>query len=200
MKCKYHEERNAEQFCASCGIPICSDCIEEVRPDEFFCFQCAMLQSVTQGGTSIVDKRDKAKRKALGKKVEWGPFHYFIVISSVLIAVMWGVIIFGGKEAPGNRIDFVRQERAFLFMVDSSIKRYAHYENDKYPEQLVDLVPKYLPMKKNELIYLDLLSYVKSINAGYMLSLANPKSGEFIILTPNGISYDNADLGEEVLR
>ena len=67
MRCKHHPEREAEQFCATCGIPLCQDCVEETRPGEYFCFQCAMLQTVTIGGTSIVDKRKKAVEKKAEK-------------------------------------------------------------------------------------------------------------------------------------
>lgn len=192
MQCKNHPNRDAVQFCTSCGIPLCNDCTEEARPREYYCFQCAMLHSVSEVGTSIVDKREKATEKKLAKKREWGPFHYFVIVSSVLIAVMWGIIIFGGKKAPGSKIDFAKQERVFLFLVDSSIKRYAHYEGNKYPAQLPDLVPKYLPMREEDLHQLKRLSYQRDPQKGYRLSLAKPKQGTMnIIITPKGIEYEH---------
>ena len=116
MKCKHHPNRDAEQFCNSCGIPLCGDCAEESKPGEYYCFQCAMLHSVSEVGTTISDKRQESIKKKLEKKKkkEWGPFHYFVIVSSVLIVVMWGVILFGGKKGPGQRLDFEKQERVFL--------------------------------------------------------------------------------------
>ncbi|MDY7037316.1 MAG: B-box zinc finger protein, partial [Thermodesulfobacteriota bacterium] len=126
MQCKTHPNRMAEHFCASCGIPICNECAEEVTTGQYYCFQCAMFQTVSGVGTTLKDKRSKvAGKKGKGKK-KWGPFHYFVISSSVLIAVMWGVIIFGGQKAPGGSVDFTKNKRVFLFMVDGAIKRYAH--------------------------------------------------------------------------
>ncbi|MBW2609214.1 MAG: hypothetical protein JRC68_02590 [Deltaproteobacteria bacterium] len=191
MKCKNHPNRDAEQFCKSCGIPVCNDCTEEAKPGEYYCFQCAMLHSVSAVGTSIVDKRDQAEKKKLEKKKAWGPFHYFVIVASVMIAVMWSVIIFGGKKAPGNRIDFSKNQRVFLFMVDSSIKRYARYEGNKYPDQLKDIIPKYLSLQKEDLVYLEKLSYKRDPKVGYRLSFTNPKPGEInIIISPKGIQHE----------
>ncbi len=193
MKCKNHPNREAVHFCESCGVPLCEECTEEPIPGHFFCFQCAMLQAVSGVGTSLKDRRQKVTEKKIAKKREWGPFHYFVILSSVLIAVMWGVIIFGGpEEAPGNKIDYANQERVFLFMVNSSIKRYHFYEDNRYPETLTELVPKYLPMDKADLPELTRLAYRKDAISGYALSLANPEPGEMnIIISPAGIKYES---------
>jgi len=192
MKCKNHPKVDAEQFCASCGIPICRDCIEAPMPGQYFCFQCAMLQTVSVVGTSLANQRTRAgEKKLIKKKKPWGPFQYFLILSSVMIAVMWGVIIFGGQKAPGQKIDFANQERVFLFMVDSSIKRYAHYHGNKYPDKLTDIVPKYLHLSNQDIPQLSRFNYIKDPRTGYQLSLANPKPGEMnIIISPQGIKYN----------
>ena len=189
MQCKNHSDRPAVHSCSSCNAPLCDACVEETRPGEYFCFQCAMLQSVSQMGSSLAHKKDKASGdKGKGKK--WGPFRYFMTVSSVLIAVMWVVIIFGGEPPPQRTGDFAKKGRVFLFMVDGALKRYAHYEDKRYPEQLVDLVPKYLALKDSEVIYLKRLSYEKGAKTGYRLSLANPGEGEMNpVLSPRGIEY-----------
>jgi hypothetical protein len=191
MKCKNHPKKDAVQFCSSCGIPICQECIEEPAPGQYYCFQCAMLQTVSVVGTSLSDKRIKSDQKKLTKKKPWGPFQYFLIVSTVLIAVMWGVIIFGGQKAPGQKIDFANNERVFLFMVDSSIKRYAHYEGNKYPDKLTDLVPRYLRLGDEDIIQLSRFNYIKDPQTGYQLSISKPKSGEMnIIISPKGIRYE----------
>ena len=82
-------------------------------------------------------------------------------------------------------------------MVDSSIKRYIHFEGDKYPETLMDIVPKYLSLAQEDLIYLEKLSYRRDPIAGYLLSFANPKPGEMnIIISPKGIKYESTQSGE----
>jgi len=196
MKCKYHPKREAEIFCASCNAPLCKECGEEARSGEYYCFQCAMLHSVSEVGTSIKDKWEKTTDKEDKKKKKKGPFQYFVIISSVLILVMWGVIIFGGQPAPPRKIDFAKKGRVLLFMVDGAIKRYAHYEGDKYPEKLSNLVPKYLSLRKDELFHLEKLSYQRDPEAGYRLSVANPKAGEMnVILSPKGIEYTRPSSG-----
>ncbi len=194
MKCKHHPERMAEHLCASCNIPICRDCAEEIRPGVYMCFQCAMLQSVTEVGTGLKEKRKKAKEKAKKEK-KWGPFHYFLTVSSVLILVMWGVIIFGGQESPaggGVVLERGKADRVVLFMVDAALKRYAHYKGNVYPDTLLDLVPKYLNLKEDQTRALNRLSYVKYADpkVGYELSLTHVPPGEMkIILTPGGLKY-----------
>ena len=191
MQCKTHPNRLAEHFCAGCGIPLCGDCSEEVRPGQFYCFQCAMRTSVSAVGTSIKDKRVKAAEKKGESKKKWTPFHYFVVVAGVLILVMWGVILFGGQQAPAGTVDFANQPRVLLFMIDSSIKRYAHYEGNQYPAKLSDLIPKYLRLQEKDLPQLQNLSYERDQALGYRLSLAKPKPGEKIVITAKGIKYES---------
>ncbi|MBN2420184.1 MAG: hypothetical protein JXL81_12420 [Deltaproteobacteria bacterium] len=199
MKCKNHPSRNADKFCASCNIPICDDCAEEVSPGKFYCFNCAMLQAVSGAGSSLVDKKSRAEQKRIEKKkIIWGPFQYFVIVSCVLISVMWVVILFGGEKAPGQKIDYAKQGRVLLFMVDSAIRRYHHYENRSYPDDLSVLVPRYLPMRKDDLHFLKRLSYKKDAASGYTLSLATPEPGSMsIILSPKGIKYEAVVKGVE---
>jgi len=77
-------------------------------------------------------------------------------------------------------------------MVDSSIKRYAHYEGNKYPDKLADLVPKYLRLSDEDIIQLGRFTYIKDTAAGYQLSLSKPKQGEMnITISPKGIKYES---------
>lgn len=191
MQCKHHPDRRAEHFCVSCGIPLCHDCAEETGPGKYYCFQCAMLQSVSAGGGNILDKREKASEKKLLEKKKWGPFQYFVIVSSVLILVMWGVILFGGQKPPAGEIDFANQSRVLIFMVDTSIKRFAYYEGHQYPAGLKDLVPKYLSLSEKQLYLLDMLSYQKDSQKGYLLSFSKPVPGQMkITISSKGIAYE----------
>jgi hypothetical protein len=152
-----------------------------------------MLVSVSAVGTTIKGKREKVaeqKEKAKEKKRRT-PFHYFVMVSSVMILVMWGVILFGGQKAPAGAADLGNQPRVLLFMVDGSLKRFAHYEGSQYPAQLVELVPKYLSLRAEDISHLDKLSYTRDPSLGYRLSLAKPKPGEMnIIISPKGVRYE----------
>ncbi len=197
MQCKNHPERNAEHFCASCGIPLCEDCAEETESGERHCFQCAMFQTVSGVGSSLKDRREKAVEKKLEDKKKWGPFQYFLVASSALIVVMWGVILFGGQKAPANRGDLSKNTRVLLFMVDSAIKRFAHFEGSQYPKELTELIPKYLQLNKEELPLLNKLSYQKDPAEGYRLTPLTTKPGEMqVVLSSRGISYTPSSEGE----
>ncbi len=173
-----------------CNAPLCHECGEEVKPGVFCCFQCAMLQSVSEIGSGLKEKKAKAIEKKKKKKWAFGPFQYFLVVSSVLIVVMWGVILFGGQAAPGKAAEFAKEGRVLLFMVDGALKRYAHYENNTYPSTLSDLVPKYVDLKEPDLVYLNRLKYTRDSRVGYRLSLAAPEKGEMNpVLTAGGIEY-----------
>jgi len=193
MQCKNHPDRPAEHFCAGCGIPLCVECAEETKPGEFYCFKCAMLVSVSAVGTTVRGKKERLaekREKEKGKK-KWTPFRCFVLISSVMILVMWGVILFGGQKAPAGAADLAGQPRVFLFMVDGALKRYAHYEDGRYPTGLGDLIPKYLSLRQEELPLLDTLAYARDPSAGYRLSLAKPRPGEMnLIISPKGIKYE----------
>ena len=190
MKCKHHPNKDAEHYCASCGIPICSDCTEEVKPGEYYCFQCAMFRTVSGVGTSIKEKREKAVGKKAGKRIKLGPFHYFLIMCSVMIVVMWGVILFGGEKPLGKPLDVDANPRVLLFMVDSAVKRYHHYEHNIYPEKLSDLVPKYLPLGEDSIVHLSKLVYQRDPIVGYSLYPVSTKPGEMkITMSAKGISY-----------
>ncbi|MEJ2724481.1 MAG: B-box zinc finger protein [Deltaproteobacteria bacterium] len=193
MQCKNHPDRRAEYFCASCGKSLCSDCAEEGKGGEYFCFQCAMLSSVSAMGTTIKDKAERSAEKRVKEreKKKWTSFRYFVVFCSVLILVMWGVILFGGEKPPSGRVDLANQPRVFLFMVDGAIKRYAHDEGNRYPPTLSDLVPKYLGLTEQDRRHLDMLKYIRDPRLGYLLSLAQPEPGQMkIVISPKGISYE----------
>jgi len=190
MQCKNHPDEVAEYFCTNCHAPLCSQCVEEVRPGVYACFQCAMLLSVSKGESTLADKRERTTRDRSKKKIKWGPFHYFLVVSSLLIVVMWAVIIFGGRSSPQRTSTFSKNSRVLLFMVQGALKRYAHYEGNKYPERLSELVPRYLSLRESELSHLNRLSYTRSPEDGYRLSLSRPEKGEMnVILLPKGIQY-----------
>ena len=191
MQCKNHPDRKAEHFCASCRIPLCADCAEETKPGEHYCFKCAMLVSVSAVGTTIKGKREKIAEHKAKEKKKRSPFHYFVMVSSVMILVMWGVILFGGQKAPAGAADLGNQPRVLLFMVDGSLKRFAHYEGNQYPAQLVELIPKYLSLRKEDTPLLDMLSYTRDPSLGYRLSLAKPKPGDMnLIISPKGVRYE----------
>lgn len=195
MHCKNHPDREAVCYCASCNAPLCSDCAEEVRPGEYACFQCAMLQTVSTVGSNIIERKERVAEEKRRKRKAWGPFRYFLVVCSVLILAMWGVIIFGGKPAPEQTaatIDKSKAGRVLLFLVNGSIKRFAHYEGNQYPERLKDLVPRYLHLKKSQFAFLRNLQYSRdpNPNIGYRLSLTRVKKGEMkITLTAAGVEY-----------
>lgn len=190
MQCKHHPHRRAEHFCFTCNSPICGECAEEVKPGVYTCFQCAMIHSVSEIGSTMAEKRERAAERS-GKRKSWGPFQYFLVVSCVLIAVMWGVILFGGKSAPARSTEFAKEGRVLLFMVDGALKRYAQYEGNRYPERLSDLVPKYISLKESELSILDKLSYQLDPIAGYSLKLARPGPNDLnVVLSPKGVKYD----------
>jgi hypothetical protein len=150
-----------------------------------------MFQTVSGVGSSLKDRREKAVEKKLEDKKKWGPFQYFLVASSALVVVMWGVILLGGQKAPTGSADFAQNERAFLFMVDSAIKRFADDNRKRYPNQLPDLVPKYLRLSEQNLVHLKKLSYLKDSRLGYRLSLANPKPGSMnVVLSSTGLKYE----------
>ena len=152
-----------------------------------------MMSSVSEVGTTI---RDKQERIAEGKekaKKKLASFHYFVIISGVLILAMWGFILFGGQEPPNivNEMDFGTNTRVLLFMVDGGIKNYAHTQGDTYPERLSDLIPKYLSLGTDQLRLLEMLSYKRDQKTGYQLSLTHPRPGEMhIILSADGIQYE----------
>jgi hypothetical protein len=192
MQCKYHPNREAKQYCASCGIPLCDDCAEEQKSGKYFCFQCAMLRSVSEVGTSLKDKRERsAKKKEAKERKRWGAFQYFLMASGVLILSMWGYIIFGSQEVPASKVDFSNQPRILLFMVDGALKRFAYYEGNRYPEKITDLIPKYLNISRDDLPHLNLLSYRRDSKVGYLLSLKNLRGpGINILISPQGIQYE----------
>ena len=192
MQCKHHPDRKATHICSSCNAPLCEDCAEEIKPGVYSCFQCAMLHSVSAVGSGLTEKREKAVTKK-GIKKKWGPFQYFLTVSSTLILVMWAVIIFGGQKAPektGVVLERGKANRVLLFLVDGALKRYVHYEGKRYPETLNDLVPKYLQMRKDQTHILERLSYIRVPGIGYELSIAGARKGDMsIILTPKGVKY-----------
>ena len=200
MQCKHHSDRKATHICSNCNAPLCEDCAEEIGQGVYTCFQCAMLHSVSAVGSGLTEKRDRAIEKKVKKKKKWGPFQYFLTVSSTLILVMWAVIIFGGQKAPektGVVLERGKANRVLLFLVDGALKRYAHYEGNRYPETLIDLVPNYVRMRKDQTHLLKRLSYVKKPRTGYELSIADARKGDMkIILTPKGVKYTQPSGGE----
>jgi hypothetical protein len=150
-----------------------------------------MLVSVSAVGTTIQGKREKVAEHKAKEKKKRAPFHYFVMVSSVMILVMWGVILFGGQKAPAGAADLGNQPRVLLFMVDGALKRFAHYEGNQYPTQLTELIPKYLSLRKEDTSLLDKVSYMRDASVGYRLSLAKPKPGDMnIIISPKGVRYE----------
>jgi hypothetical protein len=153
-----------------------------------------MLHSISAVGTTLKDRRDKGEQRREKAKKRWGPFQYFVIISTVLIAVMWGVIIFGKKPAPASSRELASNDRVLLFMVNGAIKRYALYKDNTYPTELTELLPDYLSLREGEAAYLERLSYEPDPKVGYRLWLVEPGPGEMnLILTAQGIEYTSPE-------
>ena len=190
MQCKHHPDRRAGQLCTSCGIPLCDECSEEGMPGKYFCFECAIQNSLSQAGTTMQDQKNRASKKRKKRKKKWGLFQYFVIVCTILILAMWAFILFGGEEPPAASMDLSKQPRILLFMVDSALKRFAHYEGNIYPEKITDLIPKYLSFNEGDLFQLTILSYERVTGLGYHLSLSDPRPGELdIVISPKGIEY-----------
>lgn len=188
MQCRNHPDQKAEHICVGCNAAICSECAEEIKPGAFACFQCAMLQSVSEIGADLTDKHIKAAEKKKRRKKKWGPFNYFLVVSSTLIVVMWGVILFGGQPVPSEATGFEKSGRILLFMADSALKRHAKFESQMYPRVLLELIPQYLALREPEIDGLDQLSYETDQAVGYRLSIIDPDEDSLkIVLTAKGI-------------
>jgi hypothetical protein len=150
-----------------------------------------MFQTVSGAGLSLQEKREKAAEKKGEKRLRLGPFHHFLIVCSAMIVVMWGVILFGGKKPMGDPFDVDKHPRVFLFMVDSAIKRYHHYEKKGYPDKLPDLTPKYLPLRKDDQVHLNRLTYRKDEQKGYLLAFARSKPGEMkLTISAKGIAHE----------
>ena len=135
-------------------------------------------------------ERVRPNNEAKGLKKHWGAFHISLLISATLIIAMWGLIIRGGEPPPPKTAPVVERPTVLLFLIDTAIRRYAHYEELGYPERLSDLHPKYVPLRQDELSSLERFSYSPDPAEGYRLGLIDRSTGSVsIILSPQGIVY-----------
>jgi len=137
-----------------------------------------------------VTERVRPKDELEDLKKHWGAFRISLVISATLIIAMWGLIIRGGEPPPLRTAPVVERPTVLLFLIDTAITRYAHYEKRGYPERLSDLHPKYVPLRQDELSCLERFSYSPDPAEGYRLGLIDRSTGNVsIILSPQGIVY-----------
>ena len=135
-------------------------------------------------------ERVRPKDEVEDLKKHWGTFHIYLLISATLIIAMWGLIIRGGEPPPPRTAPVVERPTVLLFLIDTALRRYAHYEERGYPEQLSDLHPKYIPLRQKELASLERFSYSADPAEGYRLGLIDHSTGNVtIILAPQGIVY-----------
>ena len=135
-------------------------------------------------------ERVRPKDELEDLKKHWGAFRISLVISATLIIAMWGLIIRGGEPPPLRTAPVVERPTVLLFLIDTAITRYAHYEKRGYPERLSDLHPKYVPLRQDELSCLERFSYSPDPAEGYRLGLIDRSTGNVsIILSPQGIVY-----------
>jgi hypothetical protein len=123
-------------------------------------------------------------------KKHWGAFRISLLISATLIIAMWGLIIRGGEPPPSRTAAVAERPTVLLFLIDTALRRYAHYEKRGYPEQLSDIDPKYVPLRQEELSSLERFPYSTNPAEGYHLGLIDRSTGNVtIVLSPQGIVY-----------
>jgi len=128
---------------------------------------------------------------------DWGPFHLTLLISAAVIIALLGVIIRGGEPPPPRTIRVIERPTLILFLVDGALRRCTHYEGTGYPERLSDLPVKYMPIKKEDFLSLEMLSYSTDATEGYRLSLTDRDTGDVImVLSPQGIVDMSSSEGE----
>ena len=138
-----------------------------------------------------VEEQDEKREK------DWGLFHLYLLICAALIVAMWGVIIRGGEPPPPRTAYVVERPTVLLFLVDTALKRYAHYGRGRYPERLPELLPRYVRLRNGELPCFETLSYSTDPTGGYRLALLDRSAGdEIIVLSPQGIVEMAPSVGE----
>lgn len=72
MQCKFHPQKEARNFCAMCGHPLCDECSQAIMLGEYYCYSCSL--SITK--PPPVEKKP------------WIPAKYVIIIIVLLVVIM----------------------------------------------------------------------------------------------------------------
>lgn len=95
----------------------------------------------------------------------------FVSVSLLLIFVMIGINVYWRYDLPGVIPGVETRDGSLLFLTDSALRRYALYENNRYPDTLTQLVPRFLPLGPPEARLLAAMNYERDAVSGYLLSL-----------------------------
>jgi len=172
-KCSIHG-KEIIAHCFKCGEPLCEDCVMKKVKGRYYCFRCAIEESLVnfEKEEKKIEKLRRERELYLkGKKktVSRLRIAMFIMLGlAVVEGVFYSRLYLERKRSLNeNYLQYINTNIDFINM---ALKNYSRLNNGEYPNKLSELIPQYLPEFKLSFLLSKELSYKKDRELGYLLS------------------------------
>ena len=182
MKCAYHPEREAVGLCSMCRKPLCEECGGQEGGTARLCSRCTALSAARDAANGEAERQAKhEQRKAEAHRKRKKPHVAMIIILILagLVLLANGYIYFGSNAPEVTPFDPYRYPLITADLINEAIGDYAKDHEERFPENLKDLLEKYIPYETITSQVLEMFSYRRFSPTSYELRFREPSNVAF---------------------
>ena len=151
MKCAYHPDKDATAKCSHCKKPLCGQCAIPGGDNSFICSRCVAVEAareVTQDTHERLEDREIKRQLQQEKKKKRAKTIRIIFLSLAMLTMIANVILYFGNAIPGEE-QFIPSEYpiATTIIIDQAIRDYSKDNEGKIPQELDELLGRYIPVQ-----------------------------------------------------
>lgn len=192
MRCVYHPDHDSVASCNHCEADLCESCTIRVEDGRTFCHRCMLALSLEDVKSESTLKEQAEEDRRVGLQEKWRPTYIQSVfaVGAVIILILLALRFFWSQTEIRPRIILdITAPVELLAGVQEVLEHYSVAHGDRYPDNLYELIPVYLPDIGGNRGALRHLGYELDERKGYLLRIKSesPLSGKNLVATSQGI-------------
>jgi len=182
MKCAYHPEREAVGLCSMCRKPLCEECGGQKAGTVRLCSRCTALSAARDAANGEVERQAKHKQRMAEAARKRKKPHVAMIVILILagLVLLANAYMYLGPDVPEvAQFDPYQYPLITADLINEAIKHYAKEHEGRFPENLKDLLGKYIPYETITSQVVEMFSYRRFSPTSYELRFKEPSNVAF---------------------
>lgn len=192
MGCVYHPHSEATRFCDQCEADLCDICVVRSESGRILCNRCMVALSVEDVKAEEAERKLAEEARRLGLAKKWRPTYIqaVLTIGALLALLLIGLRFYWSSPVPHRKVILNPASPMRLFAtLQTALEYYAITNGGRYPDNLNELLPKYIDDISQNRKVLRQLKYELDLREGYVLKMRDkaPFPGKDLVVTAKGV-------------
>ena len=192
MSCVYHPDRDSHAVCDHCDADLCESCTISVEAGGTVCHRCMLALSLQDVKSETTLKEQEEEDRLVGLQEGWRPTYIqsVLAVAAVIILILLALRFYWSQTEHRPQIVLdISSQVELIAGLQEVLEHYSLAHGDRYPDNLYELIPVYLPDLGGNRGALRHIDYNLDESRGYLLRIKSdsPLSGKNLVATPQNI-------------